>query len=112
MDAKQEELMTFIRPFLIQKSYVRYISFNGVKGTSQGLVTITGDNTATLTDNQLNTIKKRAESDSEYYENELINYLEKNKEVFTNYNCKGCVVNKQSFKITAIGKNHEGGKLL
>lgn len=110
MTAEMVALMAYIVPYVVTASYSRYIAFNGLHGTRQGLVKITGDNAEVAEQERLSNISGIVSNDMQYFAKQITDFLEENEDSYALYNCKPKKVS--SFKISAIGYKRDNNILL
>jgi hypothetical protein len=101
-----ETLMTYyIKPYMVYRSYARYTVGANIYSTNAGFRKFKEDNSDSASNSDMNGIVSQADSDAQYYENELTQFLEDNASDYptwaTECNCtKKSITN---FKISKIG---------
>lgn len=78
LSAEYEALLPYIKDFLIFKTMVRYYANANIKSTPAGMRTHTDTISAEANAAQMRSLIEQAQSDAEFYHDELLNFLENN----------------------------------
>jgi len=110
LSVKNQNLLEYIIPFLSWQTYSDFIFPASVDHTTAGFREHVGDNEQIVDTQRLNSIKKNAETQVEFWKGELLYYLKKNVDtypLFKNSGCYDCGSESTSFKITGAGTKDE-----
>jgi len=99
----QTLLSDYVTPLLVFASYVNYLTTAGKRSTSTGIIKLIGDNTEQVTREELKDIIAENEAKSNFYQNNLTNFLECNTDIYPLFlDC--CNTQKAGFNFSSIGK--------
>lgn len=99
----------YIKPSMVYRSYARYLASSNVFSTPAGFRRFRDENSETAEVADMQALMNQANSDANYYEKELFDYLENNEDDFPTYrdNCKcSKIKGVEGFKISSIGKGY------
>jgi hypothetical protein len=99
-----------IKPAMVFRSYARYLATANIFSTPAGFRKFREDNSDAAEAADMSAFLNQANSDATYYERELYEFLENNKDDYPTYrdecNC-GNIKSVTNFKISAIGVGYK-----
>lgn len=98
LDAKYVALMPFIRDFLVYKTMIRYIQVGNYTSTAGGIKKQTDDFSVNLTSTERAELVNVYRDSAAYYQDQLVAYLEDNRETYTLWKDTKCDCNRYSSK--------------
>lgn len=98
----------YIKPAMVFRSYSRYLPTANTFSTPAGFRRFRDDNSESAEAADMQASINQANSDSNFYEKELYDFLENNLDDYPTYrdNCKCAKKVLSGFKITSIGKGY------
>jgi deoxyribodipyrimidine photolyase len=100
----------YIKPAMVFRAYARYVATANVFSTPSGFRKYREDNSDSAEAADMSAFINQANSDANYYESELSNFLENNLDDYPTYRdeCKCSNIKAMSnFKISSIGKKKD-----
>lgn len=104
-DANQTLIDDYIKPFLVFKTYERYLAYANYKSTPAGIASTKGEDYELASDAAISMMIRQASDDAKYYENNLRLFLDDNKDTYPLWrdNCQCEKERTGSFSITSVG---------
>jgi hypothetical protein len=101
----------YIKPAMVYRAYARYISNANIFSTPSGFRKYSEENSEAATTADLAGTIAQAESDAQFYENELREFLENNEDDYPTFrdNCN-CPKPTTGFKVSKIGDGFKKDK--
>lgn len=93
LDEKYVTLLPYIKDYLAAKTYARYVTDSQTISTASGLVVDQDDTSRRLTNEELEVMTRKVESDADFYRDELYNFLQDNKDTYTLWRDSICACN-------------------
>lgn len=87
------DLLPYVKDFLIYKTYSRYTVTANVSSTAAGFVSHKDDISEIANPDQMKAIRMQAESDANFYQDRLVNFLKKNEDTYTLWRDSQCNCN-------------------
>jgi hypothetical protein len=109
LSAANTLLLPLIQDFLIYKTYARYLIGANIMATASGM-RVQSDTTSTVADeDQMRALRGEANSDADFYQDKLVNFLIKNETDYplwasSNCNCSPSIRPINGNKLSAIGR--------
>jgi hypothetical protein len=101
-----EALLAKVKPYVVFKSYERYLAHANVYSTPSGIRTYNEEDSSSATQEQISALISLANEDAMVYESELKNFLDANKADYPLYEGCGCKseYNTGKFNVSKVGK--------
>ena len=97
LDTNLQNLYPYFKDFLVYKTYARYLVGRNIKDTPAGSRVHTDTISREANTNEMQELRKKAEGDAEFYEDELLNFLEDNKNDYPTWRDSACYKCKKDY---------------
>lgn len=98
LDAKYVTLMPFLKDFLVYESMIRYVQLGGYTSTAGGIKKATDDFSENLTNTERGELLNIYQNDAAYYQDQLVAFLDDNRDTYTLWKDSRCDCNRFSTK--------------
>jgi hypothetical protein len=95
MSVEYAALLPFVQDFLVYKTYARALINTNFVSTAGGIRTTKDNISDVASDRGMSMLIKQADSDANFYQDELVNYLTRNKETYTVWRDSQCGCNEK-----------------
>jgi len=102
LDQKYQDLLPYVKNYLIFKTYQRLVTLGNFINTVSGQRVIQTDIDREVTSAEKAIIVKQADEDADFYRDDLLNYLEDNKDVFPLWKKSKCFCDRYSKGISNL----------